>query len=190
MEKIHQGELPSVGALSFLGDAVCSLYIRRMLVRRGISHAGELNRLSLLYVTAERQTLMYERIASLFTETENDVFRRAYNSGHLNRPKHASIREYRTATGLEAVLGMLYFLNDRERIDFLMAEAVREFTVQAPPSENPLPDGYSLTEEEPEENQTLLPSNQTEPREKALSDVSDENDRIAFSLDIVTDTHT
>ncbi|MBO7170712.1 MAG: hypothetical protein J6W28_06010 [Clostridia bacterium] len=42
--------LPAVMALAYLGDAVYSLYVRRRLVEMGVSHAGDLNRLSLSFV--------------------------------------------------------------------------------------------------------------------------------------------
>ena len=117
--------LPSVAALSYLGDARHSLYVRHMLVLRGISKSGELNRLSLSYVTAEAQAKMYEKIEGLLLEDEREVFRRAFNSTHLNKPKRASGKDYRVATGFEAVIGMLYWIGDAERLQMLLDEAHR-----------------------------------------------------------------
>lgn len=125
-EKVTGASLPSVAALSYLGDACHSLYVRRMLVERGISKSGELNKKALEYVTAEAQARMYSAVEEMLTDDERDVFRRASNSTHLNRPKHASIYEYRTATGFEAVLGMLYWLGDDERIKELLDKAHEE----------------------------------------------------------------
>ena len=116
--------LPSVGALAYIGDARHSLYIRCMLVKRGISKSGELNALSLEYVTAEAQARAYEKIEPVLLEDERDVFRRAYNSTHLNKPKRASGKDYRTATGFEAVIGMLVYIGDEERIKELLDLAV------------------------------------------------------------------
>ena len=122
-EKINGAALPSVQALAYLGDAYHSLYVRRMLVGRGISKSGELNRLALEYITAERQAEMYRKIEPLLLDDERDVFRRAANSGHLNRPKHASVTDYRYATGFEAVIGMLCWINDEERLALLLDAA-------------------------------------------------------------------
>ena len=113
-------DLPSVAALSFLGDAVHALYVRQMLVARGISKSGDLNREALCYVTAEEQAKQAALILPHLTEEEHDVFRRAHNSSHLNKPKRAKIMDYRAATGFEAVLGMLYFISDNERLDFIL----------------------------------------------------------------------
>ena len=125
-KKICGASLPTVAALSYLGDARHSLYVRRMLVARGITKAADLNREALLYVTAEAQAKMYLRIAPILTEAEADVFRRASNSTHLNKPTHASGRDYRYATGFEAVIGMLEWLGDGERLEFLLDKSHSE----------------------------------------------------------------
>ena len=125
-EKINGAALPSVMALAYLGDARHSLYVRRMLVSRGLTRSKDLNLAALEYVTAQRQARMYERISDLLLEDEREVFRRAYNSQHLNRPKHASGADYRTATGFEAVVGMLFWLGDEERLGELLDIAHKE----------------------------------------------------------------
>jgi ribonuclease-3 family protein len=119
-------ELPSVLALAYLGDARHTLYVRHRLVLRGISKSAELNRESLKYVTAGSQARLYETLEPLFTEEERDVFRRAFNSTHLNKPKHTSGKDYRTATGIEAVIGMLCFLGRDDRLGFLLDTAYKE----------------------------------------------------------------
>ncbi len=125
-EKITGASLPSVSALSYVGDARHSLYVRTMLVKRGISKSGELNELALGYVTAEAQAVAFSKIEALLLDDEREVFKRAYNSTHLNKPKRASGKDYRTATGFEAVIGMLSFIGDDERIEYLLGEAHRE----------------------------------------------------------------
>lgn len=127
-EKIIGARLPSCAALAYLGDARHSLFVRRMLVARGISKSGELNRLSLAYVTAEAQAEAYRKIEGALLDDEREVFRRAANSTHLNKPKRASVTDYRYATGFEAVIGMLTWLGDEERIDALLTLAHAEDT--------------------------------------------------------------
>ncbi len=117
--------LPSVMALAYLGDAVYSLYVRKRLVAAGISHAGELNRLSLSFVTAEAQALRAEKMLPLLTEWEEGVRRRAYNHKGLHAPKHARVADYRAATGFEAVLGALFHIADEARLSALL-EATHE----------------------------------------------------------------
>jgi len=120
MEEINKAvSLPGTAALAYLGDARHSLYVRKMLVSRGVCKSGELNSEALRYVTAEAQAQMYQRIEEELTECERDVARRAFNSKHLNKPKHASGLDYRRATGFEAVVGMLFWLGDEERLEKL-----------------------------------------------------------------------
>lgn len=125
-EKITGSSLPSVMALAYLGDARHALYVRDMLVRRGMSKSSDLNRAALGYVTAEAQASMYRKIEGMLSDDERDVVRRAANSGHLNRPKHASPADYRAATGFEALIGMLYYIGDEERLSAILTEAHKE----------------------------------------------------------------
>ncbi len=117
---------PSVMALAYLGDARHALYVRKMLVGRGIQKSKELNALALEYVTAEAQAKLYAKIEDALSEEEKATFKRAFNSGHLNRPKHASLKEYRTATGFEAVIGLLEWQGNGERLEYLLDLAHRE----------------------------------------------------------------
>ena len=118
--------LPTTAALAYLGDARHAIYVRRMLVERGICKSGELNEASLAYVTAEAQAQMMRKIEHLLLDDERDVYKRASNSWHLNRPKHASAADYRAATGFEAVIGMLEWIGDTERLEILLAAAHQE----------------------------------------------------------------
>ena len=125
-DKVIGASLPSTQALAYLGDAAYSLYVRRMLVAKGLSKAKDLNRETLKYVTAEAQAAMYRRIENMLLDDEREVFKRAANSTHLNRPKHASVTDYRYATGFEALIGMLVWITDDERIEELLGAAHKE----------------------------------------------------------------
>ena len=125
-ERLLGASLPTTAALAYLGDARHALFVRRMLVERGICKSGELNEASLTYVTAEAQAKMMRKIEHLLLEDELDVYKRAANSGHLNKPRHASGKEYRTATGFEAVIGMLDYLGNDARIEELLSLACAE----------------------------------------------------------------
>lgn len=125
-DRVIGASLPSTQALAYLGDAAYSLYVRRMLVAKGLSKAKDLNRETLKYVTAEAQAAMYRRIEHMLLDDEREVFKRAANSTHLNRPKHASVTDYRYATGFEALIGMLVWIKDDERIEELLDVAHKE----------------------------------------------------------------
>lgn len=122
--------LPSSEALAYLGDAAYSLYVRELLVRHGTSHAKDLNRLSLLYVTAERQAALFQSLSERLTETEYGIYRRAHNHKGLKTPKHASYADYRMATGLEALIGALYYVGDTARIHDLLDETLQAWLAE------------------------------------------------------------
>ena len=121
----NQGPLPSSAALSYLGDAVHSLYVRRLVLDSGYSKSADLHMEGQKYVTAAAQAAAYDRIYDHLTEEERDVARRAHNSRHLQRPKHMTVAEYRKATGFEALLGMLYYVGNEARIAELMALSLK-----------------------------------------------------------------
>ncbi len=124
-EKILGTSLPSVMALAYLGDARHSLYIRRRLVDLGIAKSGELNEASKKYVTCEAQAEMFRAVEPHLLPDELETYRRAANSSHLNRPKRASGADYRAATGFEAVIGMLEWIGDEERLSLLLDTAYK-----------------------------------------------------------------
>ncbi|MBE6656040.1 MAG: Mini-ribonuclease 3 [Ruminococcaceae bacterium] len=117
---MQEKDLPAAMALSYLGDAVYSLYVRGRLVAMGISHSGELNRLSLGFVTAPKQAELAKKLLPLLTEEETGVYRRAFNHKGLSHPAHATYGEYRAATGFEAVLGALHYTGDTARLAYLL----------------------------------------------------------------------
>ena len=118
--------LPTTSALAYIGDARHSLYVRKMLAKKGICKSGELNEASLLYVTAEAQAEMMRKIKPMLLDDELEVYRRASNSTHVNRPKPAKAADYRAASGFEAVLGMLEWIGDGERLSEILKLAHTE----------------------------------------------------------------
>lgn len=106
----------SAMALAYLGDAVIELLVREKLILKGYEKSARLNEEARKFVTAVSQSKAYLAIASILTEEESDIFRRAKNSSHLNIPKSASPIEYKNATGFEAIFGYLHLLGRRERI--------------------------------------------------------------------------
>lgn len=123
MDTLNTSCLPPTAALAFLGDAVHTLYVRRRILPETPPRSGELHTAAQKYVTAEAQAVQAAQVRPYFTPEEEDIFRRAYNSGHLNRPKHAGMADYRAATAWEAVLGALHLSGMDDRADELLSRA-------------------------------------------------------------------
>ncbi len=113
----------STEALAYLGDCVIELKVRELLVCRGISGSGNLNRESLSFVKATAQAKAMQNILPLLTEEETAVYKRGRNMSGSNVPKSATMSEYRSATGMEALFGYLHLLDKTERIDLLFSAA-------------------------------------------------------------------
>lgn len=106
--------------LAFVGDAVYSLYVRERLVLTTDFNTGTLQKLTSAEVSAHGQSELLEKILPLFTEEENDVFKRGRNAKKSTRSKSASVAEYNRSTGFEAVLGYLYLTGQYQRISRLL----------------------------------------------------------------------
>lgn len=106
--------------LAYVGDSVHSLYIRTKLILGTFKKAKDMHDLSSSYVNANSQARAYEHLAKEFTEEENDIFKRARNFKNNQSAKHASIIDYRKATGFEAVLGYLYLSGQSERLNYIL----------------------------------------------------------------------
>ena len=76
------------------------------------------------HVCAAGQANAYRRMADKLSEAEQAAFRRGRNAHSGTVPKHADVRDYRVATGLESLLGYLYLRGEDERIGELMRLAL------------------------------------------------------------------
>ncbi len=116
----------STQALAYLGDSVIELCTRDTLVCRGLSSSKKLNSEALGYVRAPMQALAMKNILDILTDKELAVFKRGRNIGHTNTPKSSTVSEYRSATGMEALFGYLYLLNENVRIMELFEIAYKD----------------------------------------------------------------
>ena len=120
LTKLQAGRINAV-TLAFLGDSVFTLYVREKLVRSNTGKAADLQRASAKVVSAKGQSSFLDKVLSLFTEEENEVFHRGRNAKKATKSKNASAAEYCRSTGFEAVLGYLYLTGEDERIAYLLS---------------------------------------------------------------------
>ena len=113
--------------LAYLGDAVFEVIVREKIVLEKPGDAGRAHHTAVRYVSASGQALAAKRMIAegFLTEEEELVYKRARNHRAMSRPQNADPREYKIATGFEALLGYLYLSDDRERLREIAAEAVR-----------------------------------------------------------------
>ena len=105
----------STAALAYFGDGVIELFVRHRLVKQGYGSSKSLNSHARAFVSAPAQAAAMERLQGRLTEEEEAVFRRGRNIGHTNTPRHATVAEYRSATGMETLFGYLYLTDNEVR---------------------------------------------------------------------------
>lgn len=98
--------------LAFIGDVVYDLIIRTLVVEQGNAPVNKLHKKVSSMVKASAQMELFHRVEDMLTEEELAVYKRGRNAKSFTTAKNASITEYRTATGFEALIGYLY-LDDR-----------------------------------------------------------------------------
>ena len=113
----------STEALAYLGDSVIEIRVRELLVQKGISGSGNLNRESLAFVKAGAQAAAMHRIVEALTDEEAAIYKRGRNMSGGNVPKSATMAEYRTATGMEVLFGYLHLTGQTDRADELFRKA-------------------------------------------------------------------
>lgn len=110
-------------ALAYLGDARYALWCRERVLQLNLG-SGLTNQRVTQLVRCQTQARLLRHLLPLLTPAEQQVCRRGVNMKPLSPPRHASIRDYRQATGFECLVGY-WHLNDRwNRFEALMAEDV------------------------------------------------------------------
>ena len=107
--------------MAYMGDSVYEQHIREYLIKSGLCKIGELQQRSLDYVSARSQRKHLERLenACFLTDEEINIVKWGRNAKGA-KTKNADIVTYRLATGLEALIGKLYFDGKIERIKEIM----------------------------------------------------------------------
>ena len=91
--------------LAYIGDAVYELIIRSRVVNQGSMQVNKMHKRSAGLVKAGTQAALIRAIEDLLTAEEHAVYKRGRNAKSVTTAKNASVIDYRTATGLEALAG-------------------------------------------------------------------------------------
>lgn len=117
----------NTNTLAYLGDAVFEVIVREKIVTERPGDVGRAHHTAVRYVSAAGQAKAAKAMIAegFLTAEEEAVYKRARNHRSMSRPQNADPREYKIATGFEALLGFLYLSDERERLREIAAEAVR-----------------------------------------------------------------
>lgn len=102
--------------LAFIGDDVYGTIVRTLVVGRGNTAPAKLHSKCASIENAAAQTKVLAAIEEDLSEEEADVVRRGRNSKPRTMAKNATVSDYLSATGLEALIGYLYMQGKNGRI--------------------------------------------------------------------------
>ena len=112
--------------LAYIGDGVYELIIRTILVKKGNCPVNRLHKKASSLVKAGAQSAIMEVIEEELTPGELSVYRRGRNAHSPTMAKHATMADYRRATGFEALMGYLYLKEDYTRMLTLVRMGIGE----------------------------------------------------------------
>ncbi len=101
--------------LAYLGDVVYEIIIRTLVVESNQVSVNSLHKRSSKLVNAGAQAAILQSIEPMLTEDELAVYKRGRNAKSHSVAKHASLHDYRIATGFEALMGYLYLEGRMDR---------------------------------------------------------------------------
>ena len=112
--------------LAYIGDGVYELIIRTILVKKVNCPVNRLHKKASSLVKAGAQSAIMEVIEEELTPEELSVYRRGRNAHSPTMAKHATMADYRRATGFEALMGYLYLKEDYTRMLTLVRMGIGE----------------------------------------------------------------
>lgn len=111
--------------LALVGDAVYEVFIRGYILSNNTElSAHKIHKKAIGYVKAKSQSDIMHNIERELTEEELYIFKRGRNAKSATVPKNADVRDYRMATGFEALVGYLYLINDEKRLEFIFNKSI------------------------------------------------------------------
>ncbi|OOM11214.1 mini-ribonuclease 3 [Clostridium saccharobutylicum] len=111
--------------LALVGDGVFEVFIRDYILAENMAlSANKIHIKAIRYVKAKSQAYIMHQIEEILTEEEMAVYKRGRNAKSATVPKNADVRDYRMATGFEALVGYLYLIGDKERLELIFNKSI------------------------------------------------------------------
>lgn len=109
---------------AYIGDAVYEMHIRTYLINTTNLKPNKLHIESIKYVKAKAQADILNRIYDDLTDEEKDIVRRTRNTENHHLPKNAELKDYMYATAFEGLIGYLFLMNKKDRLDTILKMAI------------------------------------------------------------------
>ncbi len=115
----------SVASLAYLGDTLFDLLIRSHIVVNKRSSIDVQHKRAVSCVNARAQADVAKKLWDKLSEEEQETLKRGRNAKTGSTPRNMDIVDYRLATGLEYLLGLLYITGREERLSELFQEIIK-----------------------------------------------------------------
>lgn len=105
---------------AYLGDAYFELYIRKHIIRKGITKVNELHKKAINYTSSKAQAKMIAHFVDnqILSTEELEAFKHGRNGAHFGR-KNVDGFTYQQATGFESLIGYLSITNEVRCIEII-----------------------------------------------------------------------
>lgn len=113
--------------LAYIGDGIYEIIVRTVIVDEANRQVNKIHKAASNLVKAETQAKMIHLIMDDLTEEEVKIYKRGRNAKAVTRAKNASMSDYRTATGFEALMGWLYLTGQSQRMMELIKKCITCF---------------------------------------------------------------
>lgn len=110
--------------LAYIGDAVYELMIRSKVINHGSMQVNKMHKHSASLVKASAQAQLIKALQEELTEEELAAYKRGRNAKSATMAKHATMIDYRMATGLEALVGWLFLTEQYARLVELVSRGL------------------------------------------------------------------
>lgn len=112
--------------LAFVGDTVYDLFVRTYLLDTRDATPHTLHMAAAKLVCAAGQAAAFRRVEAELSDEELTQYKRGRNAHSGTLPKNASVSDYHTASGFEALIGWLYLSGQDARMTQLMRRALSQ----------------------------------------------------------------
>ena len=111
--------------LALIGDGVFEVFIRTCILTQNTAlSANKIHVKAIGYVKAKSQSFIMHEMEEFLNEEEEAIYKRGRNAKSPTVPKNADVRDYRMATGFEALVGYLYLIGNKERLEFIFNKSI------------------------------------------------------------------
>jgi ribonuclease-3 family protein len=111
--------------LAIIGDGIFEVFIRNYILTQNTAlSANKIHVKAIGYVKAKSQSYIMHEMEEILTDEEEAVYKRGRNAKSATVPKNAEVRDYRMATGFEALVGYLYLTGNKERLEFIFNKSI------------------------------------------------------------------